>query len=64
MLEIKDKIAKRMKGRGRKDGNSYTDFDSGCCKATYFLGRQSSCLKCPFESCVLRNYHKEEKATC
>jgi hypothetical protein len=35
------------------DGKTYGGSDSGCEAATAYLGKPSSCLKCPFRKCVL-----------
>jgi len=35
------------------DAVGYAGADSGCEAATNYLGRPSSCLKCPFPKCVL-----------
>ena len=35
------------------DAVGYAGADSGCEAATEYLGRPSSCLKCPFPKCVL-----------
>lgn len=39
--------------QSRADSRSYGGTDSGCQEATNYLGRQSSCLRCPFRKCKL-----------
>ncbi|KKM80059.1 hypothetical protein LCGC14_1343610 [marine sediment metagenome] len=50
---VKDsKPRKLMAPRGNKDARNYRYPDSGCPKATRYLGHQSSCLEtCPFGEC-------------
>ena len=41
------------------DGINYANPDSGCEKASEYLGYQSSCLECPFDTCVLDESARE-----
>jgi len=34
------------------DRYNYTAPDSGCIPASVYLGKQSSCLNCPFPECI------------
>ena len=47
------------------DDKSYSGADSGCPEATNFLGYTSSCLNCPFPSCIYEggsaNYSREQR---
>ena len=44
---------RRMAVRASKDGDAYLWADSGCVDATRLLGRQSLCLECPYDECLL-----------
>jgi len=46
-----DEVDKRLL-KATTDATSYSGADSGCEAATSYLGRPSSCLKCPFPKCV------------
>jgi len=45
---------KRREGSGKPDSEAYRYADSGCRRATKELGKQSSCLECPFQNCILK----------
>ena len=45
---------KQMEPRGSRDGFNYTYADSGCIRATGYLGERSSCLSCPYDECLYK----------
>jgi len=56
-LGVRDSTPRKsMKPRGIKDATGYRYADSGCQKATAYLGRQSLCLRCPFNECQEVSY--------